>query len=63
MLRFNAARTGCPSTVIAPPETGTKPMMALNRVDLPLPFIPTSAVIVPVGTAKLASTSAVWPLR
>jgi hypothetical protein len=63
MLRFNAERTDWPSTVIVPPVTGTKPMIALNKVDLPLPFMPTRAVIVPVGIAKLASTRAVCPFR
>ncbi len=38
-------------------------MIALNSVDLPEPLTPTSAVIVPVGISKLASRSAVWPLR
>jgi hypothetical protein len=38
-------------------------MMALNSVDFPLPFTPTSAVIVPVGISKLASCRAVCPLR
>ena len=38
-------------------------MIALNRVDLPLPLTPTSAVIVPVGIWKVASRKAVWPLR
>ena len=31
---------GTPRTEIDPGETGTKPMMALNRVDLPLPLTP-----------------------
>ena len=47
----------------APVASGTKPMIALNSVDLPEPFTPTSAVIVPRGTAKLASSTAVSPLR
>ncbi len=38
-------------------------MMALNSVDFPAPFTPTSAVIVPRGMAKLASWSAVRPVR
>ena len=38
-------------------------MIALKSVDLPAPLTPTSAVMVPVGTSKLASCSAVWPLR
>ena len=38
-------------------------MIALKSVDLPAPFTPTSAVIVPRGMAKLASVSAVTPLR
>jgi hypothetical protein len=38
-------------------------MIALNSVDLPLPLMPTSAVIEPRGMEKLASRSAVWPLR
>ena len=38
-------------------------MIALNRVDLPDPFTPTSAVIEPAGSAMEASQSAVWPLR
>ena len=38
-------------------------MIALNSVDLPAPFTPTSAVTVPCGISKLAWRSAVWPLR
>ena len=38
-------------------------MIALNRVDLPLPFTPTSAVIVPRSISKVASRKAVRPLR
>ena len=34
-------------------------MIALNRVDLPLPFTPTSAVMVPAGILKVASRKAV----
>jgi hypothetical protein len=48
---------------MVPAAAGRKPMIALNSVDLPAPFTPTSAVIVPVGMAKLASRSAVSPLR
>ena len=43
--------------------TGTKPMIALKRVDLPDPLTPTSAVIEPSGRSKVASLSAVSPLR
>ena len=46
-----------------PLASGTKPMIDLNNVDLPLPLTPTSAVMVPRGTEKLALRSAVWPLR
>ena len=49
--------------VTLPAASGTKPMMALNRVDLPLPLTPTRAVIEPRGMEKLALRSAVWPLR
>jgi hypothetical protein len=38
-------------------------MIALKSVDLPAPLTPTSAVTVPRGTSKLASHSAVMPLR
>ena len=38
-------------------------MIALKSVDLPEPLTPTSAVMVPRGTAKLASSTAVTPLR
>ncbi len=44
------------------PEVGrTKPMMALKMVDLPLPFTPTSAQIVPGSSAKEALWTAVKP--
>ena len=46
-----------------PLATGTKPMIALNSVDLPEPLTPTSAVIVARGMAKLAASIAVRPLR
>ena len=38
-------------------------MIDLNMVDLPEPFTPTSAAIVPSGMAKEASRSAMWPFR
>ena len=41
--------------MISPRAAGTNPMIALNSVDLPAPFTPTSAVIVPRGISKLAS--------
>jgi hypothetical protein len=42
---------------------GKKPIIALNKVDLPAPFIPTSALIVPVGILKFALRRAVLPFR
>ena len=57
-----ACATGSPSTCTCPAESGTKPMTALNSVDLPLPLTPTSAVMLPAGVSKLASRKAVWPL-
>ena len=59
MLRLSARPAGSPRMVTLPDASGTKPMMALNRVDLPEPLTPTSAVIVPRGMEKLASRSAV----
>ena len=41
--------------VTRPAASGTKPMIDLNSVDLPLPLTPTIAVIVPRGMAKVAS--------
>ena len=38
-------------------------MIALKSVDLPAPLTPSSPAMVPRGTAKLASGSAVTPLR
>ena len=46
-----------------PEDVGTKPMMALNSVDLPEPLTPTSAAMVPRGSSNDASRKAVWPLR
>lgn len=43
--------------------TRTKPMIALNRVDLPLPLMPTSAQIEPSPSSNDASSIAVWPFR
>ena len=39
----------------------TKPMIALNSVDLPLPLTPTRAQIVPGPRLKVASRSAAMP--
>jgi hypothetical protein len=52
-----------PMIEISPPATGTNPISDLNRVDLPLPLTPTSAVIEPFGTEKVAPSSALLPLR
>jgi GTPase len=38
-------------------------VIALNKVDLPLPLTPTRAAIVPAGIEKLAPLSAVCPFR
>ena len=48
-----------PSTVRAGPSVGrSKPTQALSSVDLPEPFGPTSAVMLPSGTARSTSRSA-----
>ena len=41
----------------------SKPIIALNNVDFPLPLMPTRAVIVPRGMLKLVSRRATCPLR
>ena len=62
MLRFKASATGRPHRRTSPADGRTKPMMALKIVDLPLPFTPTSAQIVPGSSSNEASRTAVWPL-
>ena len=63
MLRWSARPAGSPKIETLPRASGTKPMIALNRVDLPEPLTPTSAVMVPRGSEKLMSRMAVMPLR
>ena len=63
MFLARAALTDMPITEISPRAAGTKPIIALNSVDLPAPFTPTNAVIVPAGISKLVSDKAVCPLR
>ena len=40
----------------------TKPIIALNKVDFPEPFIPTKPLIEPRFSFKLASCKATLPL-
>jgi hypothetical protein len=49
--------------LISPLASGTNPISDLNSVDLPLPLMPTSAVIEPFGTENEAPSSALFPLR
>lgn len=44
-----------PSIFTAPPLSGSSLAMAENRVDLPQPLGPISAVISPVGTDRMMS--------
>ena len=63
MLRLSASATGMPPSSTEPRVGRTKPISALNRVDLPLPLTPTKAQIEPMPSSKEAPSSAVWPLR
>ena len=60
---FRASPAGWPRCGPRPGDGRTKPMIALNRVDLPLPLTPTSAADRARPSSKLASRSAVKPLR
>jgi len=54
--------TGRPHRRMLPDFGLICPIRLLNRVDLPLPFTPTSAQVVPPCSVKLTSRMAVWPL-
>ena len=50
-----------PSTRTQPSDGRSKPTQALSRVDLPDPFGPTSAVILPSGTPMVTVTQCPAP--
>src|SRR5260221_2296664 len=54
-------RTGTPSSRISPASAGCRPVTILTSVDLPAPFSPTRAWIVPGATSKATSRTASMP--
>src|SRR6266404_8160691 len=54
-------RTETPSSRISPASAGCRPVMILTSVDLPAPFSPTRAWMVPGATSKATSRTASMP--
>jgi len=52
---------GAPSRKISPPSGRTAPARAFISVDLPAPFSPTTARMVPGSTARFMSAMATTP--
>ena len=50
--RFRAVRGSIPSSRTSPASRRTVPMSALNSVDFPLPFMPTSPVTHPGAISR-----------
>ena len=56
-----ACRTLTPSIVTSPSDNGTRPLIALMRVDLPAPESPTMTIIWPSGISSVTFFSAWTP--
>ena len=63
MLAFCAQATGRPQIETEPAAGATKPMIALNRVDLPLPFMPIRPQMLGRSRVSDTSLSATLPAR